>query len=112
MGAKLVADTLTDADRRWAMEMALAMYSDRYLETQLRQAPSLNTAIKLARKYGWGYHGKDCSIESGFFARTRGFDGLLVEIEGREGVITYRELAEYARQGAQQLSFPEVGRDR
>lgn len=88
------APPITQPERAWAIETALASYQHRWLEAQLRSCRELFDAERLARRYlrEWSAFPGDRWIKSEQL-------GLLVSIGRRSSLIPWREIALAARDG-------------
>lgn len=104
-------EPLTREDRELAIELALSHYEGRWIEEQIRAAATMEAAIETARETcSWmGYVDERCHIrgEMAVPPRARTGSGIYVEAAGgrRAGWITWREIAEYARE-PRQMALP------
>lgn len=93
---------ITQAEREFVMERALSHIANRYVERVIKDAPTLSDAIEIAKKqcHMWGMAGPN------FPRITGGPNGIKVVMpDEREGTVSYRELAQYARGDAVQQTL-------
>ena len=88
---------LTQGEREYAIERAISHIKGRFVEQQIRAASDHDTAVRVARercRY-WGCASPGRPFVSG--------DGTGIKVrtrDGRQGMVTYTEIARYVQDGA------------